>query len=101
VAKKRANNSGSNAENSLVSSNSSLISPAPLSTSIGFVPIISKEDLENDNLNNFNSSYVEPPLAVNVAEYGTPQKKRETSDQNINEISAINNTTVQSSINTS
>ena len=56
------------------------MSPAPVSKSIGFVPIISREDLESDDINRLNSSDPDTQLNGNAVEYASPQKKTDLSD---------------------
>ena len=96
LAKKKANGS------QVDSSGSSLISPAQVEStqSIGFVPILSKVEMENDEVNKTQGSD-NTPGPLYPPELTQAQKKVDLTVGNIHEISAINNTTVQSSINTS
>ena len=95
MAKKKENGSY------IDSSSSSIISPVPFakSQSIGFVPILNKVDLDTDEVNKTQVS--DSAINLNSAELASLQKKADLTVGNINEISAINNTTVQSSVNTS
>ena len=77
------------------SSGSSLLSPSVVegAQSIGFVPILNKVDMENNDINKtqISDNAVGP---LNSAELASLQKKTDLTDGNIHEISAINNTTV-------